>query len=104
MFMHYVEEFHPLEAVLWLRRLVADLSSRRPGFDRRPRHVRCVVVKVALGKFYSEHPVFPCVCTSTNAPYLSRSTCYSYKNEKRSKLGTFQNSALAEIGEHWIEM
>ena len=58
MFMHYVEEFYPVEAVLWPRPLVAELSPRRPGFDRRPRHVRCMVVKVALGQVLFRAPCF----------------------------------------------
>jgi hypothetical protein len=39
-------------AVPWLRRLVAGLSPRRPGFDRGPVHVGCVVDKVALGQVF----------------------------------------------------
>jgi hypothetical protein len=38
------------EAVPWLRRLVAGLSSQRPGFDPKSVHVRFVVDKVALGQ------------------------------------------------------
>ena len=37
-------------AVLWLRRLVAGLSPRRPGFDPGSVHVGFVVNKVALGQ------------------------------------------------------
>ena len=48
--MHNVEEFHLLEAVLWLRRLVVDLLPRRSGFDPRSPHVRYVVDQVALGQ------------------------------------------------------
>jgi hypothetical protein len=33
----------------WRRRLVAFLSSRRPGFAAGPIHVECVVNKVTLG-------------------------------------------------------
>ena len=36
-------------AELWLRRLVAGLLPRRPGFDPGTAHVRFVVDKVALG-------------------------------------------------------
>jgi hypothetical protein len=39
-----------LWAVPWLRRLVAGLPPRRPGFDPRSVHVGFVVDKVALGQ------------------------------------------------------
>jgi hypothetical protein len=39
------------EAVPWLRRLVAGLPPRRPGFDPGSVHVRFVVSKVALWFF-----------------------------------------------------
>jgi hypothetical protein len=39
-------------AVPWLRRLVAGLSPRRPGFDPGSVHVRFVVDKVALGQVF----------------------------------------------------
>jgi hypothetical protein len=39
-------------AVLWLRWLVAGLSTRRPGFDPRSVHVGFVVDKVALGQVF----------------------------------------------------
>ena len=65
--MRYVEEFHPVEAVQWLTRSVADLSQRRRGFDRRPPHVRCVVDEVALGQVLFRAPCFP---LSTIPPML----------------------------------
>jgi hypothetical protein len=39
-------------AVPWLRRLVAGLSPRRPGFDPGSVHVGFVVDKVALGHVF----------------------------------------------------
>jgi hypothetical protein len=54
------------EAVLWLRRLVAGLSPRRPGFDPGSVHVGFVVDKVALGQ--DSTSVFPCQFHSTGAP------------------------------------
>ena len=39
-------------AVPWLRRLVAGLSSRRPGFDPGSVRVGFVVDKVALGQVF----------------------------------------------------
>jgi hypothetical protein len=38
--------------VPWLRRLVADLPPRRPGFDPGLVHVGFVVDKVALGQVF----------------------------------------------------
>jgi hypothetical protein len=39
-------------AVPWLMRLVAGLSTRRPGFDLGSVHVGFVVDKVALGQVF----------------------------------------------------
>ena len=39
-------------AVSWLRRLVAGLSPRRPGFDSGSVHVGFVVDKVSLGQVF----------------------------------------------------
>jgi hypothetical protein len=39
-------------AVPWLRRLVADLSPQRPGFDPGSAHVGFVVDKLALGQVF----------------------------------------------------
>jgi hypothetical protein len=47
------------EAVTWLRRLVAGLSQRRPGFDTRSVHVRFVVDEVALGLVFLRVVGFP---------------------------------------------
>ena len=41
-----------IEAVPWLRRLVAGLSSRRPGFDPRSVHEGFMVEKVALRQVF----------------------------------------------------
>jgi hypothetical protein len=46
-------------AVPWLRRLVADLSSRRPGFALESVQVGFVVDKVALGLVFSDFFAFP---------------------------------------------
>jgi hypothetical protein len=48
------------KAVPYLRRLVAGLPQRLPGFDPRPSHVGFVVAKVALGQVLSEYFGFPC--------------------------------------------
>jgi hypothetical protein len=61
------------KAVPWLRRLVADLSLRRPGFDSGSVHVGVVVDKVALGQvFPPSTSVFPCQFHSTGAPLLGK--------------------------------
>jgi hypothetical protein len=58
-----------LIAVPWLRRLVASLPPRRPGFFPRSFHVGFVVDKVALGQvFLPSTSVFPCQFHSTVAP------------------------------------
>ena len=44
--------FSPLQTVQWLRRLVAGLPPRRPGFDPSSHHVRFVVDIVALGRCF----------------------------------------------------
>jgi hypothetical protein len=41
-----------IRAVTWLRRLVAGLSLRSPGFEPRSIHVGFVVEKVALGQVF----------------------------------------------------
>jgi hypothetical protein len=41
--------------MIWLRRLVAGLSTRRPGF-----HVGCVEDKVALRQVFLSSSGFPC--------------------------------------------
>jgi hypothetical protein len=46
-------------AVPWLRRLVAGLSLRRPGFDPGSFHVGFVVDKVALGQVFLRVIGFP---------------------------------------------
>jgi len=69
-------------------RTIAQAVSHRP-VTAEPR-VRSWVTPCEMcggqngtWRFYSDHSVFPCLCHSTNAPYLHWSTCYCYKNEKR---------------------
>ena len=45
------------KAVPWLRRSVASLSTRRPGFDPGSAHVAVVVDKVALGQVFLRAPL-----------------------------------------------
>jgi hypothetical protein len=46
-------------AVPWLRRLVAGLSPRRPGFDSGSVHIGFVVDRVALGQVFLRVLRFP---------------------------------------------
>jgi hypothetical protein len=46
------------KAVIWLRRLVAGLSPRRPGFAPWSVHVGFVVDKMVLGKVCLRVPRF----------------------------------------------
>jgi len=51
--------------VQWLKRLVAGLSPRRPGFNSRPVYVGFVADKFALGQVFLRVPLFP-LCHSTD--------------------------------------
>jgi hypothetical protein len=53
------------EAVLWLRRLVAGLSTRSTGFAAGSIHVGFVVDKVVLGQVFLRVFRFPCQYHST---------------------------------------
>jgi len=55
--------------------------------------VRLEVDKVALGV------VFPCLYHSTDAPYSSLPTNYSYQKDKERSLGNFQKVMLFRISE-----
>jgi hypothetical protein len=52
--------YNTVEAVPYLRRLVAGFPPRLPRFDPRSGHVGFVVDKVALGQVFSEYFCFPC--------------------------------------------
>ena len=91
-------------ALPWLRRLVAGLSPRKPGFDPRPGHMEFLFHRVALRKMFLRVVLFsPVQYNSTHAPY-STSTCCSYQQDKRAKSGNLPKShAVTEIVEHWEE-
>jgi hypothetical protein len=59
---HLYNLFH---VVPWLRRLVAGLSPRRPGFAPGSVHVRFAADRVAQRQVFSEFFSFPCHCHST---------------------------------------
>jgi hypothetical protein len=63
--------------VPWLRRLVASLSPRRPGFDPGSVHVRFVVNKVALGE------VFPPVLRFSPINFIPPVLHYLEKRKKK---------------------
>jgi hypothetical protein len=71
-------------AVPLLRRLVAGLSQRRPGFDPRAVDVGFVVDKVALGQVFLKELRFspvPCQFHSIGAPL-------KWKSQKKNHLPT----------------
>jgi len=41
-------------SILYIKRLVAGLSPRRPGFEPRPFHVGCVMGRIAVASFFSK--------------------------------------------------
>jgi hypothetical protein len=61
-------------AMQWLRRLVAGLSSRRPGFNSKPVCVGFMADKFALGQVFLRVPPFP-LCHSTDG-LCSLFICY----------------------------
>ena len=65
-------------AVPWLRRLVAGLSLRRPGFDPGSVHVGFVVDKVVLGQ------VFPRVLRFSPVNFIPPLLHYTEKQKKNT--------------------
>jgi hypothetical protein len=65
-----------LQAVPWLRRLVAGLSPRRPGFEPGSVHVGFVVEKVILIR------VFPRVLRFSPVHFIPPVLHYKEKREK----------------------
>jgi hypothetical protein len=88
-----------LKAVARLRRLVAVISPRIPGFNSRSVCLRLVMEKVE--KILSPNTsIFACLYHSTNAPHSSSSTHCYHQKYKRAKPGNLPRSnALSEIGE-----
>ena len=84
---------------------VACVAPRRLAFDPESVCVRFVVGEVALGLGFLLLLRFPRVSiNSTNAPYWSLSTRWSYQKHKQAKSGDFPRSnAVPEIAEHWTE-
>ena len=86
-------------AVLWLRRLVAGLSPRRPGFDLES----VGVIKWNWDSFSPSTSVSP---VSIIPPVLHThlNLRCSYQKDKLANAGNFpKSSALLEIGELWTE-
>jgi hypothetical protein len=85
------------QTVLWLRRLIADLSTWRPGFDPTPMHVRFVVDKVELG------PAFPKYFGSViSITFHQCSITHLYPHVAVTNTNRRSN-ALSEIWEHLIQ-
>jgi len=57
--------------LLWLRRLLPEISQRRHKFDPRLVHLKFMMHKEHWEMFFSQHFSFPCQYHSTNAPYSS---------------------------------
>jgi hypothetical protein len=77
-------QFSSFKTVTWLRRLVAGLSRRRPGFYPESVHMRFVVAEVVLGQVSLRVlRVFTSLIHFTNIPYSFSSTCFAYLKVKR---------------------
>jgi len=77
----------------WLRRLIADLSPRRPDFDSWICGGHCGIGTGFLGVLR-----FSRQSHSTKAPHPSSSTCCTYQKDKRRKLGNLQKSNVTTDG------
>jgi hypothetical protein len=64
--------------------LYTCLSPRVVVLNPSPVHVKSVVGVMVLDSFFSSTSVFPCH-HSTDAPYSSSSTCFSYQKGKLDK-------------------
>ena len=87
----------------WSGWLVAGFSPWRSGLDTGPVHVRFVMNSCIETGFSPTIVGFPRQNHSTNAPYSSSCTCFSYQEDKRAKLGSLPKcnvpSAIVEL---WI--
>jgi hypothetical protein len=108
--------------VPWLRRLVAGLSSPRPGFYSRPDLARFLVNKVALGEVFLR--VLRISPVSITPPMLlSHLHLNTYEKDKRTTPGKLQGCSLkdrealggkirphcftvfmCELARHWLEI
>jgi hypothetical protein len=78
-------------AVPWLRRLVAGLPLRSPGFDPGSVHVGFVLNNVVLGQVFSPSTsAFPCQIHSTGAPLLR-------KMKKTDHLSLYRHQRVASV-------
>jgi hypothetical protein len=76
---------HLYLAVPWLRRLVAGLAQRRPGFDPGSVHVRFVVDRVALEE------VFPRVLRFSPVNFIP--PVHHYLEKMKNNLSFFSSSS-----------
>ena len=79
-------------AVPWLRRLVADLSRRRSGFDTMSVHVRFVVESGNRGRYFLGWMVWPCQRRSTMSHTQLHLHAALTNNVKRVKHRIFQKT------------
>ena len=90
--------------VPWLRGSVDGLSTRSVGFDSGPVHVVFIVDRVTQGQVYPWVRQFFTVSNIPSALHPSSSTCCSYQQDERTKLGNLpKRNALSEIGKNWTE-
>jgi len=81
----------------WLRRLIAGLSPRRPGFDTASVTLRFVVDKVALVGCSENTSTFLCQYHSTDAQYSPSTPHCSYEREKKTKSGNLEVKVKVKI-------
>ena len=90
------------QSVPWLRRSVACLSLRRPGFDpsQSMSHLWCA--KWHCDKLLSSTSISPCQYHSTNAPYVSSSTCCCTKRTNGRSVENFHTKfSFGKRGAVW---
>ena len=81
------------------RPVVSGFLPLRTEFDHRSVCVIFVLQKLAMGQlFFLSNSVFPCQYHSTDAPYLSSSTCFFYQKDKRANPGNFPKSSCGSRG------
>ena len=86
-----------------MTQLVARLSQQRSGFDPTPCNVRFVVAKWLSTSTSPRASVFPCQYSSSNAPYSSSATCFSYKKGKGAKPGNLPKKQFSFVNRRALD-